>query len=355
MIRNVLLFRYRILWHVLFWLCVYLFYSFTFGSNSSCYSAEFLVNLYMMPVRMIFTYAFIYFILPNFLLRRRYISFSFLWVIHAFLFGFCIWLIIQSFFSCLRCVFEQGIFAENIPVILRVILLNYPIPAIASAVVIFKRWYRTQQYSIGLEKEKLEAELNFLKSQIHPHFLFNTLNNLYALTLIKSDKAPDIVIKLSELLDYMLYDSNEKEVKLQKEINQLKGYIDLEKIRYGDRLNIKFEISGNYSGKYLAPFILLPFLENSFKHGASHDIDSPFIHISMDIQETSLIFKIKNSYKHEKQSNQNNTEGIGLKNVRRRLALLYPNCHHLIISKEQNVFEISLMINWKSKKQINTA
>lgn len=118
-------------------------------------------------------------------------------------------------------------------------MLNYPIPAIAAGVVIFKRWYLTQQHSLVLEKEKLEAELNFLKAQIHPHFLFNTFNNLYALTLIKSDKAPDIVIKLSELLDYMLYNSNEKEVKLQKEINQLKGYIDLGKIRYGERLNME--------------------------------------------------------------------------------------------------------------------
>ncbi len=124
-------------------------------------------------------------------------------------------------------------------VIFGTIMLNYPIPAIAAGVVIFKRWYLTQQHSLVLEKEKLEAELNFLKAQIHPHFLFNTFNNLYALTLIKSDKAPDIVIKLSELLDYMLYNSNEKEVKLQKEINQLKGYIDLGKIRYGERLNME--------------------------------------------------------------------------------------------------------------------
>lgn len=341
--KNTILLRHRILWHVLFWLCWYLFYAFTYGSNSSRYSVEFIVNLYLLPVRMIYTYAFIYYILPKFLLTKKYTSFALLALIHAFLFGVSIWVIVESFFRCFSCILDQGFNLKHLSFVLGTIIINYPIVAIASVVIIFKRWYFSQQQSIVLEKEKLEAELNFLKTQIHPHFLFNTLNNLYALTLIKSDKAPDIVIKLSELLDYMLYNSNDPEVKLQKEINQLQGYIDLEKIRYGDRLNVSFDIVGDASGKYIAPLILIPFVENSFKHGASQDIFSPFIHIQMHIEEDFLNFNIKNSYSPAK---NNATEGIGLKNVQRRLELLYPNTHHLEIFKGSNVFEITLMLEW---------
>lgn len=350
MIRNAYFFRYRVLWHVLFWISVYLFYSVTYGSNVS-YAVQFTLNLYLLPVRMFFTYTFIYYILPKFLLNRKYLTFSFFAIFHAILYGYVVWIIIDSYLRCFTCDFEFKKIIADLPNVMRVIILNYPIPAIASAVVIFKRWVRTQQYNIDLQKDKLETELNFLKAQIHPHFLFNTLNNLYALTLIKSEKAPDIVIKLSELLDYMLYNSNEKEVKLQKEINQLKGYIDLEKIRYGDRLDVRFEISGIASGKYVAPLILLPFLENSFKHGVNYDINSPFIHIYMDIQEDFLSFNIRNSYKEDEHKTLNLNEGIGLKNVRRRLALLYPNQHHLSITENFDVFEISLILNWPARRR----
>lgn len=347
MIEHAILFRFRILWHILFWLCWYLFYSITFGSNISTYSVEFKVNLYLLVIRAFFTYAFIYYILPKFLFSKKYLSFTLISIVHAFLFGFCIWMFVEFYYRCLSCVFEEGFQVKNLSVIFFSIILNYPIPAIAAGVVIFKRWYKTQQHSVVLEKEKLEAELNFLKSQIHPHFLFNTLNNLYALTLIKSEKAPDVVIKLSELLDYMLYHSNEKEVNLQKEINQVQGYIELEKIRYGDRLNISFEINGELSGRYIAPMILIPFLENSFKHGISQSIHSPFIRITLDVNDIELKFNIKNSYSPAKSENNNLTEGIGLKNVQRRLELLYSGKHRLEISHTDSLFEVSLTLEFR--------
>jgi LytS/YehU family sensor histidine kinase len=254
---------------------------------------------------------------------------------------------VEYYYRCLSCIFEEGFQLKNLSTIFFSIILNYPIPAIAAGVIIFKRLYKTQQHSVVLEKEKLEAELNFLKSQIHPHFLFNTLNNLYALTLIKSEKAPDVVIKLSELLDYMLYNSNEKVVNLQKEINQLQGYIELEKIRYGDRLDIIFDIQGDLSGKYIAPMILIPFLENSFKHGTSQSINSPFIKITLNVNDKEMNFNIRNSYSPEKSDNINLTVGIGLKNVQRRLELLYSGKHRLDITYNQSFFEVDLTLEFR--------
>ena len=141
-----------------------------------------------------------------------------------------------------------------------------------SSVKILRHWYKTEQHTRNLEREKLEAELKFLKAQIHPHFLFNTLNNLYSLTLKKSDYAPEVVLKLSGLVNYMLYYTKEQAVPLAKEIESIHNYIALEKIRYGKELEIAFDVSGNIGSSMISPMLLLPFIENSFKHGVSDEI-----------------------------------------------------------------------------------
>lgn len=342
-----LIFRHRLLWHVLFWIVWYLFYSLTYGSNHNEYGKQFIMNLYLLPVRMAGTYSLIYFILPGFLFRKKYFMFGFLTLLHALLFAIVIWGVFDIFFLCPGCLLANSHYPSGyLSIILVNLILNYQIPAVAAGIVMFKRWYLEQQHSLVLEKEKLEAELKFLKTQIHPHFLFNTLNNLYALTLQKSDKAPDIVIMLSNQLDYILYSGNEKEVKLESEIKQLKGYIELEKLRYGDRLNIQFNLRGEPNGKYIAPLILLPFLENSFKHGASRDTNSSYIKMDIAIEELQLQFKIENSYIAEIAK----TEGIGLTNVTRRLELLYPNKFKLDISKDNGIFRVHLNLQLTQKR-----
>ncbi len=327
-------FRYRFIWHFLFWFVWYIFYSITYTSPVNIDKSQFLMNLYLLPVRIIFTYIFIYWIIPSFLFTKKYLLFIIIAILHAIVFGLSIVLI----FIWLR-IPEPG----NFPFI-RPIILNYQIPATAAAIIIFKKWYLMQQYSLKLEKEKLEAELNFLKSQIHPHFLFNTLNNLYALTLKKSDKAPEVVVQLSNMLDHMLY-SKANEVCLEKEIVQLKDYIRLEQINYGDRLKLTIDISGDTKDKKIAPLIMLPFIENSFKHGASNDIQSPFIRIKIDMQETKFHFEIENSYELHSVEKGSYSEGIGLNNVKRRLELLYPDMFQLKINNNDRVFQVSLDID----------
>jgi two-component system LytT family sensor kinase len=339
-----LIFRYRILWHILFWIFCYLFYSLTYGSYTEEYQKEFMSNLFLLPVRVIGTYVLIYWLIPVFLLKKKYVAFALLTMLHAVLFGFALWLVLHFFVYCNGCIYESSYPLLYIPKIFALIITNYEIPAVASVIVIFKRWYVDQQTTRELEKDKLEAELKFLKSQIHPHFLFNTLNNLYALTLKKSDKAPDVVLKLSEMLDYMLYQSNEREVFLNKEIDLLKAYLDLEKIRYGKRLRLSFEITGNADHKKIAPLLLLPFVENSFKHGASGDSENPFINIRLTITDPSLVLTVANSF--GEQSKESFSEGIGLKNVQRRLDLLYKDNYSLKVSKNDGIFEVRLKLNW---------
>lgn len=340
------IFRYRILWHVLFWVFWYLFFTITYGGYNDNYRIEFVINLYILPVRIAGTYVFIYYLLPFFLFKKKYFQFSVLALLHALLLGLGIWLVMYSFCYCPDCIVHIEYPLFYWPKIFSQIISNYQIPAIAAAIVIFKRWFLEQQQTKHLEKEKLESELKFLKAQIHPHFLFNTLNNLYSLTLKKSDKAPDIVLKLSDLLDYMLYNCNDTEVKLEAEINQLRGYIELEKIRYGKRLSVNFDVQGDPSGKVIAPLILIPFLENSFKHGASRETKSSFVDVKIDIQDACLFFSISNSFNNEELKNESYAEGIGLKNVQRRLELIYPNKHKLKIERKEGVFSVYLNVIW---------
>jgi len=329
-----MLFRYRIWWHLFFWVFWYFFYTFTYSSGV-VERYQFVQNFYLLPVRIIATYLLMYWILPQFLFRKKYLLFSVLAVIHAVLFGLSISFVLY---------YLTGFREHGTLQFIRPIVLNYQIPATAVAIYMFKRWYLIQQYTLNLEKEKLEAELKFLKSQIHPHFLFNTLNNLYALTLKKSDKAPEVVIQLSNLLEYSLYSGKETEVELTDELKLLSGYIDLEKLRFGNRLKIKTEICENVDGLLIAPLLLLPFVENSFKHGASRDLKSPFIELNVDVINNQLQFKITNSYSSETGKFEGYKERIGLKNVKRRLELLYPKRHTLEITQKQNIFEVSLQL-----------
>ncbi len=220
------------------------------------------------------------------------------------------------------------------------------IVVLASAIKIQKFSYQFDQASKALEREKLEAELNFLKAQIHPHFLFNTLNNLYSLTLKKSDMAPEVVLRLSGLVNYMLYDTRSPQVPLSKEIESLHHYIALEKIRYGSNLEIVFDVSGQIEGANIAPMLLLPFVENSFKHGVSDEIEDRWITINLNVTQEHLTFKVENAKSPGRIPGleKDYTGGIGLKNVRRRLELLYPERHELKILDEPNSYLVVMKI-----------
>jgi len=211
---------------------------------------------------------------------------------------------------------------------------------------IMNDWLASQREKTELQSQTLQSELKFLKSQINPHFLFNTLNSLYALTLKKSEQAPEIVLKLSEMMRYMLYECNEREVSLSKEINYLKNYLELEKIRQGKKMDINFIMDGEVSNQKIAPLMFIPFVENSFKHGISNQITAGYVNILLEIEKQEVNITIENSKTASMPApSGKKSGGIGLVNVRRRLDLLYPGLHELNIDEDPNTYTVKLCIN----------
>ncbi len=205
-------------------------------------------------------------------------------------------------------------------------------------------WWRYQTEKQVLLTQTIQSELRFLKSQINPHFLFNTLNNLYALTLRKSDQAPEIVLKLSEIMRYMLYECNERRVHLTKEIQYIHNYLDLERLRQPKEADISFLTEGHISEQMVAPLLFVPFIENSFKHGLNHQVlGGGYVRMRLTVQGEDLEFFIENS-KVDALPRQGHPRsgGIGLANVRQRLRILYPENHALYVEDEPNRYAVTL-------------
>ena len=221
-------------------------------------------------------------------------------------------------------------------------LISLMTAGISTIVKISSDWLRQTQTQRDLETRTMQTELNFLKSQINPHFLFNTLNSLYALTLKKSDSAPEVVIKLSEMMRYMLYECNEPLVPLSKEVNYIRNYLDLERLRHKN-LDIKFEVEGIVGDLQIAPLIFIAFIENAFKHGASNHISDGFVHIHIYLDGSELNLYVENS-KPEQQPSQDHRRsgGIGLVNVRRRLDILYKKNYNLEVHDKPNTYGVNL-------------
>jgi two-component system, LytTR family, sensor kinase len=203
-------------------------------------------------------------------------------------------------------------------------------------------WFLNEKVRKNLESEKLIAELAFLRSQINPHFLFNSLNNIYSLAYQKSDKAPEAIMKLSEIMRYMLQESNEPRVKLSREIRYLENYIELQKLRFKGQAYIELKVQGEYVEQNIAPLILISFVENAFKHGVASDLKNP-IEINIAIDQNELYFNIRNK---KSVLNKDESSGIGLNNVRRRLDLLYFENYKLEIKEDHEFYYCELYLNF---------
>ncbi|MCG2459772.1 histidine kinase [Flavobacteriaceae bacterium F89] len=209
-------------------------------------------------------------------------------------------------------------------------------------------WLKNEKLRSEITKEKLKTELNFLKSQINPHFLFNTLNNLFSISQkFKADELSTGINELSNLMRYMLYESNTDFVSLKKEVKYIESFIEIQKLRYDetDEVIINFEKSGPIQNLPIAPMILLPFVENAFKHGISIN-ESSVIQLFLNVTKDTLSFKVKNKI-HNEQPTIGNSSGVGLKNVKRRLDLIYPNKYQLKMSEKNDIYTIDLEIQTK--------
>lgn len=216
-----------------------------------------------------------------------------------------------------------------------------------------KNWYLKKMENETLTRANINAELQLLKSQIHPHFLFNTLNNIYSYSLHDKSEASGLVKKLKQTIHYMVAECNQAYVPLKNELNMIANYIELEKIRYGNRLSMQVELMNPDGNHFIAPLLMIPFVENSFKHGVSQILEHPKIILKIYVERNILYFFLSNS-KPVVFSNPDLRKGIGLENVKKRLDLLYPGKHTLLILNTEDTFTVEMEISLSSYIMLET-
>lgn len=190
------------------------------------------------------------------------------------------------------------------------------------------------------EEEKLKSELSYLKAQINPHFLFNTLNSIYALSVKKSDVAPESVSRLASIMRYVITDAAQDTVSLEKEINYVSAYVELEKLRLTQKVKLNYSVTGNFSGKQVSPMLFIPLVENAFKHGVS-TVEESYINIAFKTEGNAVYLNIQNS---KPKTDKTNNNGLGIENVKKRLQLLYSGKHSLQINEDVNQFSVNLVL-----------
>ena len=347
-IRNIT--QNRLMLHLAFWAVYVTFFGLLYGSYIDDYYRAFMVELVELPFKMGLVYFNMYYLMPRYLLEKRYLEFFvylllLMGAIGAIMQFVILPFIVHPFFCTPSCTGDKLTVFRFIK---NMVNINYVV-AISAVIALLRNWYSHQKAAQSLVQDKLEAELKVLKAQIHPHFLFNTLNSLYSLTLKKSDNAPEVVLKLSGLMDYMLHDANAAKVPLDKELDYIKNYIALERIRYGERVDVQFTQTGSTSGKQIAPLLLLPFVENAFKHGVSTETKNAWIRIDVKVTEDKLVLLVENCNCNDKATTNAHdmASGIGLKNLRRRLELLYEGKYELEMEDEQDSYAARLELNFE--------
>lgn len=334
--------------HVLFWSIYFLFNFFRWGSYFDDYLYSFKTGLLGFPIHMALCYLNIYVLMPQLVFKKRYLSYVLL-ILSA------IFIMIVLKFNLTYFLVSQNVWPEG-PAPISKMTLNYTIDMMigelyvvtfVTAIKITLDFLKEHKRVTDLEKAQLETELLFLKTQISPHFFFNTLNNIYSLAVENSKKTPKIILKLSELMRYLLYETKNKRQTLENEILCIQNYLDLERVRHDEQLEIDMSISGDIQDKEIAPILLLSFVENAFKHGVNKNIGNVKVSIDLTIIDDFLYFTITNPMpkitKHRDRFNTSN--GIGLENVKKRLALGYDNNdYELVINNEDNKFVVKLKI-----------
>ena len=334
--------RYQLLRHVLYWSFHTVIWAIFWLIMES--SSSFLFNLLNMslwiPVFILFGYPLVYIAIPRLLLKGKVWQFFLL----VLFWGIAGMYINAGFTNYIYIPLQQLIGFSNIPGKgFQPHMYLCMTTSIASPMIVkfFKLWTIRQKAWMLAQQEKITSQLQLLKAQLHPNFLLKTLNNIYSFALHNSPKTPQMVLRLSSLLSYMLYDCKTDEVLLEKEVDMVKNYIDLEKERHGDKIDISINIEGDIQDKYITPLLILPFLENAFKHGTSEQLERQWLSVDIAVKDHLLQCKVVNS-KNEFLHFQEN--GLGVDNVKKRLQFLYPGRHDLKLADEGDFFVVSLLL-----------
>lgn len=344
----------RIVSHFIFWFLLFISLPILAALNDGSVKKTVIASLSFLPAQLLASYFLVYYQVPKLLFKKKYLKFgvSFLISVYVFL---VISKLSNMFLSEIFApkYFEEKSFIEILASPFHLAVVYFPSVYVFVFLMFmtkaFKDRFEERHQLEVLQKEKANTELKFLKAQTNPHFLFNTLNNLYSLTLEQSEKAPEVVLKLAGMLDYMLYQCKDPEVPLEKEIALIQDYIDLESLRYGNKLTLNFTHHLHDSNVMIAPLILISFVENAFKHGASNNLKKSIIQIELTTNQDQLYFKVFNTLPTSKQGNTKNGShsGIGFSNSQRQLELNYKNNYNLKSTKTDTDFQIILNINLK--------
>jgi hypothetical protein len=364
---------YRIQRHLAFWTFWWLFQGFLYAFTPVPVKVAYidriplsmLESLIFLSAHIFLAYSLMYFVLPRYLLKNKYLATG-IWVIVLFFATAALSALISMY---IVEPVRNWIVPEKAPFfprskqpyfylgLLAGLRGGITIGGMAAAIKLMKHWYVKEQRNLQLQKEKAEAQLQLLKAQVHPHFLFNTLNNIYSHTQGVAPIAAQLVMGLSDMLRFMLYECNQPLVPLSKELTMIRDYITLEKIRYDEQFDIHLDIPTDTGDLHIAPLLLLPLVENCFKHGTSNMLEQPWLNLQIHLKENIMEMRLMNGKAKEKTLQPN--FGIGIENVRKRLQLLYPDKHVLKIMNEEEVFVVTLSLQLESirnlrKKEENT-
>jgi sensor histidine kinase YesM len=316
--------RKQVFFHIVYWVSIVLFFTFSWGTRYNNYWVCFYNEVVFLPIRMGVVYFGLYYVIPKLLLKRKYFRFAV-----AFVAMMAVGSIMQRTLVYYSSIPLLGFRNPDVSFFDTTELLHYVISINAVMIIPFA----VKLYSYSLEKEnrilslsheKSQAELQFLRSQIQPHFFFNVLNDLYAMALKHSEKTPEMIMKLSDLMRYVLHESTAESVPVEKELNYIRNYIDLEKLRYGSRFSVDLQVKGGTKNCQIAPLLLFPFVENAFKHSTTNETSGAWISIELMVNADEVCLLVSNSFDPEAKRESNVSSGIGIKNVRDRLDILYP-------------------------------
>ena len=331
---------WRVFWHVFFWLAIVSLFIYLASTDSEFNTRELLIVFVLYPAINIslFYLNFLVYI-PKFLNKKRYWAYALFIIVTIIVYGLAKYGI-GLIFKDVVLTHMKGKTISFVSYFINTLFVGLIFVVLSTALKFTTDWFINERVQRDLENQRLSAELAFLKSQINPHFLFNSLNSIYSLAYQRSETTPEAILKLSEIMRYMLYECNDNRVDLSKELQYLHNYIDLQKIRFGNKAFIDFNVIGDVTNQQIVPLLLIAFIENAFKHGVANDVTSP-IKLLINVDECKLHFYIQNK-KHN--HNRDAIGGIGLNNVQRRLNLLYPNKYTLNIRDEEDTYTCELSI-----------
>lgn len=350
----------RIKRHLLFWIFWWLYFGVMhavqpFNPQLSYFQKlpyTILESILLMLPQFLLVYPLLYFVLPRYLLNNKYVS-GFLWIAIFVVFAsFVNYMMIEHVNTQLLSIVLPE---KYLPAIVRPKAINLAMgtiggmkgnittAAIALGIKYIKHWYLKEQRNLQLQKENTEAQLQLLTARVHPHFLFNTLNNIYSKAQNESPGSAKMIMELSHILRFVLDEGKHALVSLDSELQMLSDYINLEKTRYDDKLDLHVSMPSKNENIYIAPLLLLPFIENCFKHGASKMLKNPWINLKIELKNISLFMKIMNGKKSSVKPG-NGRKGTGIENVRKRLDLLYKDNYTLQVNEDEEVFVVNLTI-----------